>query len=298
MRSLRIMSGTIVVALLCGTTPRRAHAEPSTAPSPAPISTSSDAPPSPADAPTLVDPAMHQPWHEGSARSFVGTTVDAGFLYLRPRVQLGYGRPHATWVGIEANPIGNAAGLGAYGGLRVAIPHADLRAGSRYFTAFNREYLLAARSYDRIALDSTEGTKAHTLTHEVELNANVPAGPGEVLLLGSFSIVTGVPQGYLVFEETLRLIVDPPYVWRGRAGYSLSFGEHQQASIAWVVDVLGVPDRSTTVVRTGPLLRFMLSRSFELRGSFVAAVHSPDHLGLLDGDFTEFGVRWRWASGE
>mgnify|MGYP000334843343 CR=1 FL=1 len=63
-----------------------------------------------------------------------------------------------------------------------------------------------------------------------------------------------------------------------------------------VADVLVVPERQTYVLRAGALLRFAMSRSFELRGTFVPRFHSPDDIGLLDGDFTELGLRWRWAT--
>jgi hypothetical protein len=49
-------------------------------------------------------------------------------------------------------------------------------------------------------------------------------------------------------------------------------------------------------VRAGPLLRFVLSRRVELRGSFVLPLVSPDSIGIVGGDFAELGVRYRWAS--
>jgi hypothetical protein len=33
-----------------------------------------------------------------------------------------------------------------------------------------------------------------------------------------------------------------------------------------------------------------------VRGSFIATVVSPDRIGLRGGDFTELGLRYRWAS--
>jgi hypothetical protein len=100
-----------------------------------------------------------------------------------------------------------------------------------------------------------------------------------------------------VFEETLRVVVDPPLVWRGRAGYLFRFGSHDQHSMGPVVDVLHVPARDDAVtLRAGPVLRLTLSRHFDVRGSFVATVSSPDRLGLVGGDFTELGVRWRTAT--
>jgi hypothetical protein len=227
----------------------------------------------------------------------VATTVDLGFVYLRPRVSLGFGRPFTSWVGLDANPIASSAGLGGYLGWRLEIPHFDVRAGARYFYAFEHTYLEREPSYSRLDLETRAGTNAQTLTYEVEADAAIPAGPGAVLLRASVSYVTGVPDGYSVFEETLRVIVEPPVVWRGRAGYVFTFGDHAQHSVGLVADVLDVPKReNSTTLRAGPVLRMTLSRRVDVRGTFVAPIVSPDTIGLVGGDFTELGVRYRWAT--
>jgi len=245
---------------------------------------------------SLVEPEMRHTWREGSPRFFAATTLDVGFLYVRPRLSLGYGKPHRSWFGIDANPTIWGPGAGAYAGVRLAIPHFDLRLGPRLFRAFQHAYLRPRDTYTRLELESTELGPATTLTWEGEINADIPAGPGDVLLLGSLSYVAGVPAGQNVFEETLRVLVAPPWVVRGRAGYAVRFGSHDQISVGLVGDVLGVPERGTVVVRVGPIVRFALSRSFEVRGTFVPRVYSPDDLGLRDSDFTELGLRWRWAT--
>src|SRR5436190_10279915 len=83
--------------------------------------------PTPEDA--LMDPRMARSWATLPPRQFVATTVDVGFVYLRPRLSLGYGRPFTEWIGVDANPIASQNGLGVYGGLRLEIPHLDLRFG-------------------------------------------------------------------------------------------------------------------------------------------------------------------------
>ena len=95
--------------------------------------------PTPDDA--LIDPKMARSWGALPARYFVATTVDLGFVYFRPRASLGYGRPFTKWVGIDLNPVAKTSGLGGYGGLRVEVPHFDLRVGSRVFRSFERTYL-------------------------------------------------------------------------------------------------------------------------------------------------------------
>ena len=64
-----------------------------------------------------------------------------------------------------------------------------------------------------------------------------------------------------------------------------------------VFDVLLVPRREDArTFRAGPVMRIQLSRHFDVRGSFVTTLSSPDRLGLTGGDFTELGVRYRWAT--
>jgi hypothetical protein len=211
---------------------------------------------------------------------------------------VGYGRPFTQWIGLDANPVATGAGIGVYGGLRFALPFADLRVGPRYFYSFSRYFLPIQDTYSRLELETAGVEKARTLTYEAELDASIPAGPGNIVARASASYVTGPAEGQAVFEETLRVIVVPPLVWRGRLGYAFRFGAYNQHSIGVVADVLDVPKRddSQWTVRAGPIVRMVLSRRVELRGSFVVTVTSPDTIGLVGGDFTEFGVRYRWAT--
>jgi len=228
---------------------------------------------------------------------FAAVTLDAGYLYLRPRGHFGWGKPFNTWLGLEVNPLVGQGGYGAYGGLRFAMPYVDLRLGARYFAAFRHTFLAPKSSYNRLDLDSTSGERARYATLEAELNVAFPLGPGDVILTGSISGVEGVPAGSYVFEETLRVIVDPPWVWRARAGYLFRFGSHLQHAIGPVVDVLAIPARDDSrTVRVGPVLRIQLSRHFDVRGSFVTTLSSPDRLGLVGSDFTELGVRYRTST--
>jgi len=251
--------------------------------------------PTPEDA--LIDPKMARSWAVLPARPFVATTFDFGFVYVRPRVSLGYGKPFTQWVGVDANVLAQRSGLGAYTGLRVEIPHLDFRAGPRFFSSFEHTYFEQRDSYARIDLERNVGKLARTLTWEAELDLSADLGPGKVLLRGSASYVTGVPDGRNVFEETLHIIVAPPLVWRTRLAYAFTFGAHNQHSIGPAIDFLDVPKRDDSrTLRVGPILRMQLSRRVDVRGSFIFTVLSPDRIGLVGGDFTELGLRYRWAS--
>jgi hypothetical protein len=245
----------------------------------------------------LMDPRMARSWGELPPRYFIATSFDVGFVYARPRVSVGYGRPFTQWIGIDANPVASSAGIGAYGGLRFALPFGDLRVGPRYFYAFNHTVLDIKERYDRLDLESSAGENSKTLTFEAELDLSFRLGPGSLIARGSVSYVTGVPRDNAVFEETLRVIVRPPLVWRARGGYVFRFGDYHQHGIGLVVDMLDIPRRDDSItLRAGPVMQFVLSRRVELRGSFVVTIASPDRIGLVGGDFTELGVRYRWAS--
>lgn len=245
----------------------------------------------------LMDPRMARSWAVAPARTFVSTTVDVGFVYLRPRVALGYGKPFTSWVGIEANPIVTSEELAVYGGARLELPFFDLRVGPRFFRAFNHTYLDNQASYTRLELETSNGPQATAITYEAEMDLSIPVGPGNIVGRGSVSYVTGVPGGQDVFEETLHVIVRPPWVLRGRLGYAFRFGAYKQHSIGLIAEALDVPMRGDAVtVRAGPLVRFVLSRRVELRGSFVLPLVSPDTIGIIGGDFAELGVRYRWAT--
>lgn len=263
---------------------------------PAPLVPANALPPR-ADAPTMwIDRNLSRSWETGGPRPFFSAMVDVGYLYLRPRVALGYGRPFHRWIGLEANPSVSSNVFGSYGGIRVDLPYFDIRMGARYNMSFQRSYLRPDDSYDRYELESTALGRSRAVALETEANLTLPAGPGTILGLGSVSYITNVPANQLVYEETLRLIVQPPWVLRTRWGYVFGFGAHQQFSIGPVVDFLDVPERKSFVLRAGALVRFVLSRSFEIRGSFVPRIFSQDELGLLESDFTELGLRWRWAT--
>lgn len=255
--------------------------------------------------PTVVEALDVRPvaerntWADGTTRAFVSSAVDVGYLYARPRLSVGYGRPHFTWVGVEANPIFSNAAVAGWVGLRLQLPVIDLRAGARSGYSFQRSYLDPIDNYARIDLERSGGNHAKYTTLETELTTNFSTRIGDFGLLGSLSYVTGIPDGQFVFEEQLRVIVDPPWVWRVRGQYGFHpIPGRRNVSIGPAVDVIGVPGRGELLLRAGLVARVVLSRAIEIRGSFVPSILSKDTIGLVQSDFTELGLRWRWATGD
>lgn len=265
----------LVLALVSSARPPEAHAD--------------DTPP------TL--PVVHPGyWQRGDPRPFVSSTIDVGYLYLRPRLSLGYGEPFSTWAGIDANPIFTSTGVGGYGGIRLQIPWFDLRAGARPFYAFQHTFLPPQPSYTTTDLDTVTGANAKYVTLETELSGGIPAGPGAILLVLTASSVQGVPAGMYVYEETLRVITNPPAIYRARTGYALRLGAEGAAKVGLVGEVLDLPGRGDQVWRAGVVASFAIDDHLEAVGLLVLPVKSPDSIGIAGGDFGELGLRYRWAT--
>lgn len=236
-------------------------------------------------------------WADGASRTFVSTAIDAGYLYLRPRFSFGIGKPHYKWFGVDANPIVTNNALAAWVGVRAALPFFDVRAGARTGYSLRRNYLAPNDSYSRLELEQSDGGHAKYTTLEAELTGNVSTRYGDFGLLASISYVTGVPSGMFVFEEQLRVIIDPPWVWRVRGEYGFHpISGRRNVIVGPVVDVLGSPARDELLLRAGLTVRVVLSPALEVRGVFVPSIVSRDTIGLVQSDFTELGVRYRWAS--
>ena len=110
------------------------------------------------------EPMPATPWAGQPARWFGALEIDAGFLYLRPRFELGYGKPHSSWVGLDLNPIFTDEGIAGYAGLRVAQPYWHLRAGGRAWYTFYRTFLLPQYSYSVEDIEQQVGPRSRFLT--------------------------------------------------------------------------------------------------------------------------------------
>jgi hypothetical protein len=250
-------------------------------------------------------------WAEGRNRWFVSGMFDTGLLYVRPRFSAGWGRPHYAWAGFDANPLANGEGAGGYFGVRGTLPFIDLRIGARYFHTFERSFLCPTTGYERPGrcrdepvlpsfqredLESRVGPKSIYLTYESELTLNVPVGEGRLLSETAISYVTGVDSGYFVYEELIRVILDPPWVLRSNVGYAFALDEAGAISVAPLVEVVHGFGRNETFLRAGFTGRVRLYANLEARGFFIPSIAGPDTLGQAGGNFFQLGVRYRWST--
>jgi hypothetical protein len=186
-------------------------------------------------------------------------------------------------------------GVGVYAGLRAALPYIDLRVGGRYRYTFWRSFLDPMEHYTREDIEMLDNPHSQYLSWEAELTGTIPVGFGAVLLELAGTAVTGVEEGLFVYEETVRAVVDPPWVWRGLLGYSISLLPENALRLGVAGQVVGVPGRDVYIYRAGVIARMKLAYNLELRGTFLPAVYSPDSLGLASGDSFQLGVRYLWA---
>lgn len=236
-------------------------------------------------------------WNQGADRWFAAGLIDIGPLYLRPRLSAGWGRPFWRWVGVDANPLVSGEGIGAYAGARVSTPHLDVRVGGRWFSTFSRSVLEPRFSYNRLALEVRDGPVSQYLSLEAEASGNLPVGPGSILLILTGTYVALVPGDHYVYEDTLRFITKPPWIWLGRTGYELTFAARDRAKIAVVVELVGSPGRDLVVLRGGVTGSLKLGNILELRAALVPALLARDDLGAMGGQWFELGLRFRFATG-
>jgi hypothetical protein len=236
-------------------------------------------------------------WTTEPFRLFASLRVDAGYLYLKPRLSLGYGRPFSSWAGVDLVPLVTPDYAGGYSGLHVQLDWFEVRAGARYVHAFMHQFLTPATSYNLVDLAEFTGHASAYLDLEAEAAAAIPAGPGHILLLGTASTIELVTSGYYVYDEALRVVVAPPLVYRGRVGYSVPFMPEHNARVGIVAEVIDIPNRGDQVYRAGLVAAFDIDDHLQAVANLLIPVYGPDSLGLLGADYTELGIRYRWATG-
>jgi hypothetical protein len=255
--------------------------------------------PPPAETPLQCPQCEPGHWTREAARPFVSLRLDAGYLYLKPRFYFGYGKPFSTWAGIEATPLVTPDYAGGYAGPRLQLGWFDLRASARYVHAFQRQFLTpnSSNSYNLVDLAEDTGHPSNYVDLEAEARATIPAGPGAVLVTGTVSSIQLAPAGYYIYDEALRIVRGPNPVYRGRLGYELPFMSDGSGKVGVVGEVLDIPDRHAQVYRAGVVASFDINDHLEAIAIIIAPIVGPDSLGFLGADYTELGIRYRWATG-
>lgn len=254
-------------------------------------------PPPDPDAPP-PERGINTRWYAGPPRWFGSFMVDLGVIYLRPRIAAGWGKPHAHWAGLEVNPIVSSDTLGLWGGLRLATPLLELRVGGRYMTSLGRTQLEQQHIYERADIELRTDEPASYAAYEAELSGGWDLGGDvDVFAEAAVTYVTGVTDGYNVFEEVIKVVVEPPWVIRLRAGWTFGIGFDGALKLGPMVEIVDVPMRGAFVLRGGIVARLKLYDDLEMRMTIAPTFGGRDQLGLRGADAFIIGLRYRWATG-
>jgi hypothetical protein len=240
------------------------------------------------------------PYWRGSGpyRPFMAATFDVGVVHYRPTLSVGWGKPHYEWMGAD---VGSAISLSSsrlYAGLRGVVPGLSMQIGTRYEAATSQQLLPAQEEYQREDLETELTPPSRYLSVESELVATVPFPGGNLLGVLSGYAILGELEGLYVFEENLKVVVAPPWLWRARLGYLGHVGWEGSLKIGGAAELLHVPYRNALLVRAGPLVSAELTHHLEVIGAIMIVAASPDQLGVVGADLGQLGLRYRWASGD
>lgn len=234
----------------------------------------------------------------GGVRPFFAATLDAGALYLRPRAHFGYGRPHFNWVGAELGTGFSLSGITGYGGLRGVFPYLDLSIGARYESPVDQAFLPRQKSFVREELELTTLPQARYIVGQVEAASAIPFPGGNLVAVASGYYISNVPDDLLLFEQSLRVVSDAPWMWRARLGYLYHLGWLGTMRAGATAELIHLVGRKSVVVRTGPALSVALTHHLEATAAVLIVATSPDALGLRGADLGRIGLRYRWAMGD
>src|SRR5262249_59497214 len=121
-----------------------------------------------------------------------------------------------------------------YGGLRASFLVVDLRGGVRRVVGIAHSFAPAAPAH---TLDDFEGaTKASYTALELELSGGLPAPFGIAFWDAEWIGLRGVPDGYDVYEEWIKVAARPPSVAAGRVAWLAQLGREEQFLLGPLAD--------------------------------------------------------------
>ncbi len=285
-----ILLAALALASASATWPRAALAQVGDAP----ISQSSQP-----DSSSGVEIASKLPyWGAGNTRAFSAATFEAGIIYYRTTVAVGYGRPHWSWIGAEGYSVISPDGGSFYGGIRGTLPQFGVRVGVRN-TFTMAEYVLPPQeSYTRIDADYENTVRSRYFALEAEMAGAISLPGGSVFGTATLYSIFGAPEPYYLYEEAAKVIMARPYLFRVRAGYIAQPTWEGTLKVGVGGEVIGDPGRGVFHVRLGPAFSVSLTHHLDVLGTLSVIVASPDSLGLLGADLGSFALRYRWATGD
>lgn len=252
---------------------------------------------SPPDTRTDIGPDVPY-WSAGPSRWFAAVVFESAGIALRTELDLGYGKPHYKWIGLQADSGLSLRGISTFGGVRGVMPWGSLRFGPRFWTALTQKLLPEVDSVTREMLDVDEGLRSRYLSLEAEASAQIPVPYGSIGLLFTGFGLFGIEEGHYVFEDSLRVVVDPPLVGRFRVTYLSSTGPPGTLRVGGLAELIYNPGREMVNVRLGPAVAVSLTHHLSAIAAVALSVYNPDNLGIAGADVGQIGLRYQWATGD
>lgn len=261
-----------------------------------------DLPPGTGTGDTLSEGLENQrPFWSGSgpSRPFFASTLEGGALFVRPTAHLGYGKPFHRWFGVDGGASLALGGVRMFGGVHAVVPKwGDLTIQARYEHPRNEFWLPPQETYIREDLELQSTGRQAYVVGEAEYRGawSVPGGNLAAVVTGYY--VGNVRDDFYVFERGLRVVLDPPWMWRGRLAYLYHLGWLGTMRLGAAVELIHLVNRNTAVVRAGPAISVSLTHHLDAVGAAMIVARSPDQLGLIGADLGQLTLRYRWATGD
>ena len=251
----------------------------------------------PAAAPDQLEPKRKlSPWQSSQATPFASVATDLGIIYLRPRLTLGYGAPFWNFVGIDTFWMTTNSFTSPYVGWRASLPFLDAFLGVRHTYPWNRRFMTRQSSHSGGDLDLAErgGQRSEYNAIDFEIAAFAPVLHG-VIFLSVHPVWVDAPKDVHMYEEVLRVIIEPPFALGLRSGYLYGIGNEQNLKVGGMLEHVVMPGRPEGVWRTGPVALMTFTKTLEGLFAFSVVFSGPDDLGVVHGTYAFLGLLHRWA---
>ena len=235
------------------------------------------------------------PWQSDEDTWFVSGTTDAGIIYLRPRVMLGYGSPHWKFVALDAYVTVTNSFTSPYAGWRATFPFLDVFLGARTVYPYNRRVLAPRDSHRGKDLDLESGDERSTYNAvDFEIAALAPVLHG-IAYTQVHTVVVDAPRDAHIFEERIRAVMAPPMAVLLRAGYLYGVGARRALQGGRHQRIRRRAEPSQKRRSSGPILIARVFDEMSAVAVFSHVIDSPDELGILHGTYAFVGIDHRWA---
>ena len=237
-------------------------------------------------------------WGAGPPRFFASVMFETAGISVRDELAVGYGRPHHTWAGLQIDNKLSLSSLTFFGGVRAVAPWGSVKFGPRFVTAANQKLIPEADVVTKTMLDAGEGLRSKYLSLDAEASFSIPLPFGAIGLLATGYGLVSVEDDHYVFEDSLRVVIEPPFVGRFRASYLAPIGSPATLKIGALAELIYNPGREYFNVRLGPAVAVSLTHHLEAVASVALSVYNPDEIGVAGADLGQIGLRYRWATGD